>query len=133
MKKIIKPLLIIIVFLILLLLCFLGYRYIKNHSIIGKYELIEGYDEKNLNIHLLTWNKGNKDNINCDLWNCTGYEHGTYIIKGNKIEFRFSSKSYISYDFEIKKENDRVYLILKETNAIGTSILKYKKKQRVYL
>ena len=71
--------------------------------------------------------EGKKEDLNCDLWNCNGYNHGTYEIKGNKIEFHNNKKSYISYEFEVKKEINQTYLILKEKNYYGTTITKYKK------
>ena len=130
LKRIKKPLtitLIIVGVILVILFCFLGIKYIKNHAIIGHYELIEGTDEKELTINLLTWSKGKKEDLKCDLWNCSGYEHGTYKIKGNRIEFHFDSIRYIIYDYEITKDNNQTYLVLKESNAYETTIKKYKK------
>lgn len=122
------PIILIIVGIILLMFfCFFGIKYIKYNSIIGHYELIEGLGEKELNINLTTWSEGKKESLKCDLWNCSGYKHGTYKIKDSKIEFHFDSTGYISYDYEIINDNNQTYLILKDTNTYETTIKKYKK------
>ena len=129
--KDIKRIYIIIISIVVLILisfsCYYGYRYIKYKDLIGNYELVEGYGEEEMEITLNTWTQGREEDLKCDLWNCSGYSHGTYKTVKNKIKFKISDIGYITYEYEIVEENNEVFLLLKNSNTIEEHITKYKK------
>lgn len=126
-KKIYIVMISIVGLILISLSCYYGYRYIKYKDLIGHYELVEGYGEKEMEITLNTWAQGRKEDLKCDLWNCSGYSHGTYETINNKIKFKIGDIGYITYEYEMVKEGNEIILILKDSNAIREHITKYKK------
>ena len=87
--------------------------------------MIEGtYPLSPLKLNLYNWSEGNKKDLKCDLWNCSGYDEGNiYYIKGDIIIFKLSVGT-ISYKYKLEKRNNETYLILSSNNKRET---KYKK------
>ena len=100
-------------------------RYFKYKDFFGTYKLVEGENLDKLKLNLYDWTIGNKEDLECDLWNCDGYEHGNkYIVKGEKIYFYFDSHGVIIHNYELKKNDGNIYLILRSDNSEVT----YKKE-----
>lgn len=123
-KKIILIILAIVSLIIITIGIVIGTRYIQYKNIIGEYELVEGEGLKTLNLNLYKWSFGKKEDLDCNLWNCSGYERGTkYIKEDNIIIFRYDKHKKIEYYYSIKKENNNTFIILNNDNEK----LKYKK------
>lgn len=138
MKKRTKQIvLLIIIVLVLNLVTYgllLGYKYLNHKKLIGEYELVDQNlddTEYKLKVSIYKWAKGEEKNLKCDLWNCIGYDFGTYSIKNNMITvylnantiFNNNSVGIMYYKYKIKVEDNNVYLILSE----GNQEYKYKK------
>mgnify|MGYP003299543847 CR=1 FL=1 len=138
MKKRTKQIvLLIIIVLVLNLVTYgllLGYKYLNHKKLIGEYELVDQNlddTEYKLKVSIYKWAKGEEKNLKCDLWNCIGYDFGTYSIKNNMITvylnantiFNNNSVGIMYYKYKIKVEGNNVYLILSE----GNQEYKYKK------
>lgn len=131
-KRTVLIILIILGSIILIFSSIIGIRYIKYRNLIGEYELIEQNNTEGLltplKFNLYSWNQGNKEDLKCDLWNCSGYEHGIiYYTKGDNIIFKYDRTNSIKYKYKIEKRNNEIYLILKD--HYEDNYIKYRKKK----
>ncbi len=119
-NPIIRISLIILCLALLLIICNLSIRFFKYINIRGTYEQIEGsFIEEELKLNFFSWTIGKKEDLECDLWNCTGYEKGNmYYIKDGYLYLRYNKHGVReAVQINIKKENKITYLIIKEKNA----------------
>lgn len=131
-KKIIFIILIVLSISLIGYVLLLGYKYINHIEIIGEYELVDNTQNNKLKISLYKWEEGDKKNLKCDLWNCTGYNHGTYKISNKKIRFYLNANTIFNnnsvgtmdYEYKIKKEGKNTYLIMSSGNS---KYIKYKR------
>ena len=124
----------LVIFIIILIIAICGAsivltRYNKYKSIMGTYELVSGESNSPLVLDLYKWSKGNKDDLKCDLWNCSGYTEGTiYYIKDNVIQFRYDKHGSYDEPYKLYYENDETYLVFTDTSSDGViNITKWKK------
>jgi len=90
-------------------------------SLVGEYVNVSNGEKFVLTVN--EWTKGEKEKLECNLWTCSGYSHGTYKVDKDLITFNLNpGVSYKKY--EIKEENGETYLILKESDKV---VDKYKK------
>ena len=116
-RKILITIFILFLFIILITGTALLVRYYKYKDFIGTYKLVEGEYLDNLKLNLYDWSLGNKEDLECNLWNCEGYKSGSnYVVKGNKIYFYFDSYGLAIYNYEIKEDEGNKDLILRSDN-----------------
>ena len=87
-KQIVLLIIIVLVLNIVTYGLLLGYKYLNHKKLIGEYELVDQNlddTEYKLKVSIYKWAKGEEKNLKCDLWNCIGYDFGTYSIKNNMI------------------------------------------------
>ena len=126
-KKIIKIIVLVVISCVLILCLFVGFRYFKCREVIGKYELISGTNvESNLKLDLYKWTRGEKKDLDCNLWNCSDYSNGNYDIDKSKLIFHLSGGT-ITYYYKIKKSEGATYLILTSDDSGSKNVEKYKK------
>ena len=136
MKKLTKKkkrvLLIVFIVILLIGICFGGVllsRYTRYKSIMGTYELVDGQEDSPLVLGLYKWSRGKKEDLKCDLYNCSGYEEGSvYYVNDKVIQFRFDKYGYIEKPYKISTEGEDTFITFTVTSADGViSISKWKK------
>ena len=127
-RKALKIIIILISIILIGVLLFVGIRYVRYKDLIGEYTLVEGTSsEMNLKLNLFSWHTGKKENLECDLWGCKGYDEGPiYYLKDDRIYFRYDKHNVYSTKVEIKKDKKNLYIIYKDKNNKVKE--KYKRK-----
>ncbi len=108
-----------VVFVIIVLGVFIDNK--DKFPLLGEY--INTKNGEKLVLSLREWTIGEKEKLECNLWNCSGYSHGNYKVKKNIITFYYNP-GYSVESYELKEENGQFYLIFKENDKV---VNKYKK------